>query len=147
MPLLRECLERGQTVGYLPFRGVSMLPMLRQGRDSVELSPLPTKLKKYDLPVYQYPSGKYVMHRVVRVHEDHYTCLGDNTYEYETVYPNQMIAVVTAFKRGEKRIQVTSPIYRLYCRVWCASYPFRKFMKKMKRRIREYFQWRIGDGF
>ena len=79
MPLLRERLAAGQSVRYLPFRGVSMLPMLRQGIDSVELSPLPDKLKKYDLPVYQYPSGKYVMRRVVKVRDDHYVCLGDNT--------------------------------------------------------------------
>ena len=53
MPLLRERLAAGQTVRYLPFRGISMLPMLRQGKDSVELAPLPEKLKKYDLPLYQ----------------------------------------------------------------------------------------------
>ena len=62
-----------------------MLPMLRQGKDTVELAPLPDKLKKYDLPVYQYPSGKYVMHRVVDVKEDFYICLGDNLIELEKV--------------------------------------------------------------
>lgn len=31
MPLLRERLAAGQSMRYLPFRGVSMLPMLRQG--------------------------------------------------------------------------------------------------------------------
>ena len=51
IPFLRERLAAGQKVRYLPFRGVSMMPMLRQGKDSVELAPLPEKLKKYDLPV------------------------------------------------------------------------------------------------
>ena len=51
MPLIRERLAAGQKVRYLPFRGVSMLPMLRQGIDTVELAPLPEKLQKYDLPV------------------------------------------------------------------------------------------------
>ena len=45
MPLVRERLAAGQRVRYLPFRGISMLPMLRQGVDTVELSPLPEKLK------------------------------------------------------------------------------------------------------
>ena len=81
MELVRSRLAAGQKVRYLPFVGVSMLPMLRMGKDAVELAPLPEKLQKYDLPVYQYPSGKYVMHRVVEVREDHYICLGDNTYE------------------------------------------------------------------
>ena len=128
IPFLKECLAAGQTVRYLPFRGFSMLPMLRQGKDTVELSPLPHKLKKYDLPVYQCPSGKVVMHRVVAVKDDHYVCLGDNTYSYETITPDQMIAVVSAFKRGDRRIEVTSSAYQLYCRVWCAIFPLRKLL-------------------
>ena len=136
MPLLQERLAAGQTVRYLPFRGGSMLPMLRQGIDSVELSPLPQRLKKYDLPVYRYPSGKYVMHRVVAVREDHYLCLGDNTYEYEKIRHDQMIAVVSAFKRGEKRISVEALSYRIYCRVWVASYPLRKLLKRVKNFLR-----------
>ena len=132
MPLIRERLAAGQSVRYLPFRGVSMLPMLRQGLDSVELSPLPEKLKKYDLPVYQYPSGKYVMHRVVRVLPDHYICLGDNTYAYEHIRHEQMLGVVSAFKRGDKRIEVNAAGYRWYCRLWCASYPLRKLLKRAK---------------
>lgn len=136
MPLIRERLAAGQTVRYLPFRGVSMLPMLRQGKDSVELAPLPARLRKYDLPVYQYPSGKYVMHRVVAVKADHYICLGDNTLEYETIYPHQMIGVVSAFKRGEKRISVTSRGYRLYCRIWVAVFPVRKLLTRAKRWLR-----------
>lgn len=136
MPLLRERLAAGQTVRYLPFRGISMLPMLRQGKDSVELAPLPEKLKKYDLPLYQYPSGKYVMHRVVDVTDTHYICLGDNLTDRETICPEQMIAVVSAFRRGEKRISVEDPRYRLYCRVWVALFPLRKGFRRAKRLLR-----------
>ena len=132
LPLIRDQLANGQKVRWLPFRGVSMMPMLRQGKDSVELAPLPEKLKKYDLPVYRYPSGKIVMHRVVAVKEDHYICLGDNTYEYETIYPEQMIAVVSAFRRGRKRIGVEDWNYRLYSRVWCAIYLVRKLAVRGK---------------
>ena len=136
MPLLRERLAAGQTVRYLPFRGISMLPMLRQGKDSVELAPLPEKLKKYDLPLYQYPSGKYVMHRVVDVTDTHYICLGDNLTDRETICPEQMIAVVSAFRRGEKRISVEDPRYRLYCRIWVALFPLRKGFRRVKRLLR-----------
>lgn len=132
MPLVRERLAAGQTIRYLPFRGVSMLPVLRQGKDSVEISPLPEKLKKYDLPVYQYPSGKYVMHRVVKVEEDHYLCLGDNTYSYEHITPDMLIAVVSAIKRGDKRISVDAPAYRFYSWVWVAIFPLRRLLKRAK---------------
>ena len=123
MALVRERLAAGQIVRYLPFRGISMLPMLRQGKDAVELSPLPDQLKKYDIPVYRYPSGKYVMHRVVAVRQDHYICLGDNLTELEKIYPSQMIGVVSAFKRGEKRISVENPVYRFYSMFWYFIFP------------------------
>ena len=132
LPLIRDQLAGGGRVRYLPFRGVSMLPMLRQGVDSVELAPLPEKLRKYDLPVYQYPSGKIVMHRVVAVKDDHYLCMGDNTYSYEKIYPNQLIAVVSAFRRGQKRIETDAWAYRVYCRVWCGIYPVRKLLVRVK---------------
>lgn len=138
MLLVRERLAAGFKVRYLPFQGVSMLPMLRQGKDRVELGPLPEKLKKYDLPVYQIPSGKYLMHRVLKVTPTHYICLGDNTLEYETILPEQMIGVVTAFQRNGKRIEVTNPLYRLYCLIWSHTRPIRilykRFREKTKRR-------------
>jgi len=136
LPLLRERLAMGQTIRYLPFRGVSMLPLLRQGKDAVELSPLPERLRKYDLPVYQYPSGKVVMHRVVAVRDSHYVCLGDNTYSYETVLPEYCIGVVSAIRRGDRVITVDSPGYRFYSRCWVALYPLRRTLHRANRWIR-----------
>ena len=138
-PLMEEYLKAGKTVKFSP-KGVSMLPMLRQGIDNVILSPLPEKLEKYDLPLYRYPNGKFVLHRIVAVKDDHYLCLGDNTYNYEVVYPEYCIGLVTAFVRGNKEIPVTDFGYRLYCRVWVALYPLRKLSKRaigwLKRRLR-----------
>ena len=139
MPLIRETLDAGKSVAFSP-RGVSMKPMLRQGIDSVVLSPLHGKLRKYDIPLYRYPSGKYILHRIVDVKEDHYICLGDNTYTYETVQPDYLIAVVTAFKRGDKTISVQSPVYRLYCRLWVGAYPLRKFAKRAIGWIRRHLK-------
>ena len=141
MALVRERTAAGQTVRYLPFRGFSMLPMLRQGRDQVELSPLPDRLKKYDLPVYRYPSGKYVMHRVVDVKDDYYVCNGDNLIQMETVYPHQMVALVTAFTRDGKRIEVSDPKYLMYCRFWCASRPIRHIWFRIRPLVHRGIGW------
>lgn len=135
--VIAERLASGQTVRYLKFRGVSMLPMLRQGKDSVELSPLPERLKKYDLPVYRRKNGQFVMHRIVDVKADHYICLGDNTIAFEHIYPEQMIGVVSAFKRGDKRIEVDAPGYRVYCRLWRLTRPVRAMIYRMKRAARK----------
>lgn len=119
-----------QVIRHVSFTGRSMLPMLRQGKDTVELKKAPERLKKYDLPMYMGLNGKYVMHRIVNVMDDYYVCLGDNTYAYEKVTRDRIVAVVCAFYRGSKRISVDAPGYLLYCRVWCAVYPVRRFLRR-----------------
>ena len=133
IPLLLENIAAGNTIKFSP-RGISMLPMLRQGIDSVVLSPIPGKLKKYDLPLYQRENGKYVLHRIIRV-GDTYTCIGDNQFVEESgIRQDQLLALVTGFYRGENYHSVNEPAYRLYCRFWHMSRPLRHF-------------WRRGIGF
>lgn len=129
MPLIREALDSGRRVRFSP-RGVSMLPMLRQGRDCVVLSPVGEKLKKYDLPLYRRKNGQYVLHRVIAV-GDTYTCMGDNQFDPEPgLAQDQIIAVVTAFTRDKKEYAVTDWRYRLYCRFWHYSRPIRHFWRR-----------------
>ena len=66
MPLMKESLASGQSFRFSP-RGISMLPMLRQGKDTVTLSPIKEPLKKYDIPLYQRDDGAYVLHRITEV--------------------------------------------------------------------------------
>lgn len=132
MSLIRETLEAGKSVQFSP-KGTSMLPMLRQGVDSVTLSPLPEQLSKYDIPLYQRDSGQYVLHRIVKVGET-FTCMGDNQFAPESgIRREQMIALVTAFHRGEKEYVVSSLSYGIYCRLWHYSRPARRL-------------WRMGKG-
>lgn len=129
MPVIREHLAAGNPVRIYP-RGTSMRPMLRQGIDSVVLSPLPEQLRKYDLPLYQRENGQYVLHRVVKTGES-YTCIGDNQFQLEPgVEPGQLIAVVTSFTRGNKQHSITEPGYWLYCRLWHYSRPMRLLWRR-----------------
>ena len=139
MPLMEEALGAGKSVRFSPM-GISMLPMLRQGIDTVTLSPISEKLKKYDLPLYRRDNGKFVLHRIVEVGET-YTCMGDNQVDPELgLRPDQMIAVVTAFTRGERVIPVTNVGYRLYCRIWVGTAPLRKFVRRVKNRLKRMFR-------
>ena len=134
MPLIQEVLDTGKSVSFSPM-GTSMLPMLRQGIDTVTLSPVTGPLRRFDLPLYRRDSGKYVLHRIIAVGET-YTCMGDNQFVPEPgLRHDQMIAVVTAFSRGRRTIPVTSAGYRLYCRLWVASVPLRKFLIRVKNRL------------
>lgn len=138
LPRIRQTIAQGRSIAIGP-KGTSMLPLIRQGIDFVELSALPGKLKKYDLPLYRRPDGQYVLHRIVKA-EDTYTCIGDNQYLLETgVTHDQLIAVVTAVYRGEKRIPVTAFSYKAYCRLWHWTRPLRHLWLRgigfIKRRI------------
>ncbi len=131
MPQLQQSLEEGKHISFPP-RGTSMLPMLRQGIDTVELTAAPEKLKKFDLPLYLRDNGQYVLHRIVKV-GDAYTCVGDNQYELEyPVRQDQILAVTCAFTRNGKRIPVTAFSYRLYCVFWHYSRPIRHILVRMK---------------
>lgn len=133
LPLITARLSAGESFRFNP-GGVSMLPMLRPGTDTVVLSPLPQKLKKYDLPLYRRSSGQFVLHRVIRVGET-YTCIGDNQFRKEPgLTHEQMIGLVTAFVRNGKEHSVTETGYRLYCRLWHYSRGIRLF-------------WRRGKGY
>lgn len=127
VPLWKERLEAGQKVQFSP-KGISMLPMLRQGRDSVQLALPPERLKRHDIIFYQRDDGKYVLHRIIKADEAGlvYTCLGDNQFVKEHgLRRDQVIAIVTEFTRGKRRYNVTDPRYRLYCFLWHYSRPVR----------------------
>lgn len=135
MPLIQEQLVRGQTVRFSP-RGTSMLPMLRQGLDTVTLSPAPERLRKFDLPLYRRENGQYVLHRVIRAGSA-YTCMGDNQFAPEPgVGHDQVIALVTAFSRDGREYSVHSPAYWFYCRLWHFSRPVRRLWRRGRSLLR-----------
>ena len=137
VPLFQERLEAGQQVRFSPM-GSSMLPMLREGRDSVVLSRAPEKLKKYDLPLYRRDNGTYVLHRVTEAGET-YTCIGDNQFICEPgIRQDQIIAVVSGFCRKGREHTVTEFGYRLYCRLWHHSRRLRHFCLRGIRWLRRH---------
>lgn len=139
MPVIREALSSGNTVQFSP-RGISMEPMLRQGRDSVTLSPITKPLRKYDLPLYQRPDGAYILHRVVKTGVD-YTCIGDNQFQLEKgVKKEQMIGIVSGFLRNGKTYSVTDTGYQIYCRFWHYTRFFRHIFRFAKTRLRKWIK-------
>ena len=136
MPLIEERLAAGQSVEFSP-HGVSMLPMLREGRDSVILSAPPAHLKKYDVPLYRRPDGSYVLHRIVAVGDGVFTAVGDNQFVLEENIPQTaVIACLTAYRRGDKLIPATALTYRIYSRVRHFTRPVRYFFFRLKRKIK-----------
>ena len=116
LPIIQEQLEAGKEVCFSP-GGISMQPMLIQGRDTVILEAPPQNLKKYDLPLYRRTDGCFVMHRVVKVEKNgDYVMCGDNQYRWEKGIKNsQIIGVVTSFTHKGRTISCKNFFYKLYC--------------------------------
>ena len=96
-------LTEGKYVG--PTVGVSMLPMLKTGRDSVVIRKKEGRLKPLDVALYK-RGEKYVLHRVISVIEGGYIIRGDNCYSDERIAEDAVFGVLTEFFRGEKRVFV-----------------------------------------
>lgn len=113
LPLMLEVLESGGEFRFYP-RGTSMLPLLRQGVDSVILRSFGT-IKKNDICLYRRNNGEFVLHRVVKCCKDGTLCFrGDNQSVTECgIRREQVIAKVVAVMRGDTRTKTGSVFYRL----------------------------------
>lgn len=108
-------------------RGNSMEPLLHQGKDNIIVVKNKERLKKYDIPVYLMPSGKYIMHRIIDVKEDYYIIMGDNCKDKEIVTDDMICGVLVGFyKNGKHYVDLNkSVLYKLYSRLWVALVPIK----------------------
>ena len=138
IPLIKERLSAGYEVSFSP-SGTSMLPFIKEGRDSVTLVAPPKRLKKYDLPLYQRDNGQYVLHRVVGVGQT-YTCIGDSQFVLEKgIKQEQIIALCVAITKNGKKRSVYSFWSQFSARIWHYSRFPRRIILAVKRRILAIF--------
>lgn len=115
--------------------GRSMRPLIHQGRDNIIVVKNKERLKKYDCPVYVTENGKYIMHRVVEVHDDHYIIVGDNLLKREYVTDDMICGVLVGYyKRGKHYVDCQKSIpYKLFSRIWVALLPVRPAIFLLKK--------------
>jgi hypothetical protein len=114
--------------------GDSMEPMLKDRQNIVEIVKPQGPLKRYDLPLYRRPDGKYVLHRILKVKDGYYVTCGDNRYHCEKVPKQWVIGVMSGYFKGEKYISADSKKYRFYVHLRCDFFFIRAtllFLKKM----------------
>ena len=127
-----EYLERYGSLTYTNV-GVSMLPLLRQGKDMFILKKKENKRCQVgDVVLYRRPPSAYVLHRVIQVREQDYVILGDNCVGKEYgITDKDILGVMTGFIRNGKEHSVNEKGYRLYSFIWLHTTKIRIPLKKI----------------
>ena len=140
MPIIEQSISEGKSVEISP-RGVSMLPLIREGKDTVVLFPVTAPLKKYDIPLYRRSDGKYILHRVVQIKNGQYTMSGDNQFAYENgIRHEQVIAVVRTIKRNGRPLSARSPMCMIYAFLLDTTRPIRQLALRAVGKIKRTFK-------
>ena len=125
----RSIKELGYAVA--PIAGTSMLPLLKEGRDLVELeSCSQERLKKGDVVLYKKNDGTLVLHRIIKTeNREFFTVLGDHQFKNaERVNKNQIIAVACGFFIKGRYVTEKTRWYRMYKKIWLCNLNFRRII-------------------
>ena len=114
----------GKYIG--PTVGISMLPMLKNRRDTIVVLPKSARLKPLDVALYKRGEA-YVLHRVLSVKEDGYIIRGDNCYADEDIPEDAVIGVLSEFFRKGKHFYCTDEKYLKYAQKRVKNYKTRRF--------------------
>ena len=128
-----EYLDKNGSMTYSN-RGISMMPLLKEGRDMFTVRKKgDNRCEKYDVVLYRRPPQSYVLHRVIEVRDEDYVILGDNCINKEYgIKDSDIIGVMTSYVRKGREHSVTETGYRLYSRFAVYSYPVRRIVKKLR---------------
>lgn len=112
-PIIDEVISSGGEF-RLYTRGTSMLPLLRQGQDSVVLASIDS-VSINDMILYKRDNGQFVLHRVVKIKNGEYIMCGDNQAVLEYgITDKHLLAKVKSIYRDEERISLDSGEYIKY---------------------------------
>lgn len=141
--IILETLDMGKAFKIHP-NGISMEPLIHQGRDAVYIKKPEGRLKKYDIAFFKRKNGEYVLHRVIKVLPDSYHFCGDNQWQVEKgIEDFQIIGIVTKLEINGKTITTDDKEYldyskkRVDSRVWRNFWTIVKhFFKKVKIKLK-----------
>lgn len=112
-PVIDEVISSGGEFQLTPY-GISMLPLIRPGQDSVILIS-PRDLKKTDIVLYKRCDGSFVLHRIMLIQKDNYIMCGDNqNYLERDIKKEQILALVKDIYRDGEKINTETDEYKKY---------------------------------
>ena len=117
-----------------------MEPLLSERRDTVAVSPLSERAKKYDVVLYR-RGDKYIFHRVVKVLPDSYVICGDNCIALEKgITDADIIGKMTSLHRANKEINLNGTVYKAYSVCAVMARPLRSVARRGKSALGKAFR-------
>lgn len=136
--------------------GVSMMPLLRQGKDLMYIESVQhgEPLYRLDSVLFKRTNGQYVLHRIMdkadaesaSTPDKIYRICGDNTMQLEPVRRDMIIGRLIGVDRGAgkshpRHIDVTSRSYRIYSWIMWGLWPCRRVYFPIRWRLGRLVKW------
>ena len=131
---VEEEIAQGRPVQFR-LKGVSMFPLMRNGKDEVVLYPCKgEELKPMDVVLFRY-RGKHLLHRIIRREGDCLYIQGDGSYvAKESCNVADVVGKMHAVIRpGGRRVSVESRSWRIQSLLWQKTGIFRPFLLRVLR--------------
>lgn len=128
---IEQELKNGRQV-LVNTRGISMRPLLWEGKTQVIVRPPDRPMQIGDLPLVRVRTGLYRLHRTVRMENGTIYTRGDNCMAAEAVSPENVLGFVTEIYRGNKKIPMDGIGYRIYTWLWLHTFPVRLVIYRIR---------------
>lgn len=126
--------EEGEAVTLMT-KGVSMLPFIVGGRDSVVLEK-PEEPEPGMIVLAEVSKGIYVLHRIIAVEGDKVTLMGDgNLAGVERCRKEDVKAVAVRILKPGKEIDINGKSHQRHARMWKSLLPVRRWILAVYRRL------------
>ena len=137
-------LERAGTI-TITIKGVSMRPLFHADSDAIIVKACAAgTLKNLDIVLFRRPGSdgvQYVLHRIVgRRQNGSYVIAGDNCTDADIVSPQDILGKAVSAQRRNKPIPLQGIRYTVYKTLWCAPYPIRFSVLRIRNKTRAVAQ-------
>ena len=130
-------LQEGHTHVPVTIAGTSMTPFLDPG-DTVFLDLPRRPIEKGDVILFARFGRQYVLHRVVSVFPDgSLELLGDAQVRSERVRTEDVRAIVTGARRGQKLLDENALRWRFFRDVWIRTRRVRPYVNRIRNKIKK----------
>ena len=129
-----KLIEEGKEVIFKQ-KGMSMIPFIRGGRDSVLLRKA-DELKVGDIALAEISEGRYVLHRIEKIEGETIVLMGDgNLVGRERCRREDVMAIAVKIIKDRREIDCQSQGHLRNAEIWRRLLPVRRYLLAIYRRI------------